>query len=88
MATSALSKAALVYLARVLDLELRPLGIRVNAVAPQILDTAINHQYLPAEPAPARSCPSTEAELPVSGDAGSRPGWKCPGWGPVLSRGE
>ena len=40
MATSAVSKAALVHLTRVLDLELRPLGIRVNAVAPQILDTA------------------------------------------------
>ena len=46
MATSAVSKAALVHLTRVLDLELRPLGIRVNAVAPQILDTAKNRQYL------------------------------------------
>ena len=35
MATYAVSKAALVHLTRVLDLELRPLGIRVNAVAPQ-----------------------------------------------------
>jgi NAD(P)-dependent dehydrogenase (short-subunit alcohol dehydrogenase family) len=40
MAAYALSKAALVHLTRVLDLELRPLGIRVNAVAPQLLDTA------------------------------------------------
>jgi NAD(P)-dependent dehydrogenase (short-subunit alcohol dehydrogenase family) len=46
MATSAVSKAALVHLTRVLDLELRPLGIRVNAVAPQLLDTAKNRQYL------------------------------------------
>src|SRR5215470_3240280 len=38
MATSAVSKAALVYLTRVLDLELRPLGIRVNAVAPAMID--------------------------------------------------
>ena len=49
MATAAVSKAALVYLIRVLDLELRPLGIRVNAVAPQILDTATNRQYLPPD---------------------------------------
>jgi NAD(P)-dependent dehydrogenase (short-subunit alcohol dehydrogenase family) len=46
MATSAVSKAALVYLTRVLDLELRPLGIRVNAVAPQLIDTAKNRPYL------------------------------------------
>ncbi len=46
MATYAVSKAALVHLTRVLDLELRPLGIRVNAVAPQLLDTAKNRPYL------------------------------------------
>jgi len=46
MAAYAVSKAALVYLTRVLDLELRPLGIRVNAVAPQLLDTARNRPYL------------------------------------------
>jgi len=46
MATSAVSKAALVHLTRVLDLELRPLGIRVNDVTAQILDTAKNRQYL------------------------------------------
>ena len=49
MATYGVSKAALVHLTRVLDLELRPLGIRVNAVAPQILDTAKNRPYLPPE---------------------------------------
>ena len=42
LATYSVSKAALVHLIRVLDLELRPLGIRVNAVAPQILYTAKN----------------------------------------------
>jgi len=46
MAAYALSKAALVHLTRVLDVELRPLGIRVNAVAPQLLDTAKNRPYL------------------------------------------
>jgi NAD(P)-dependent dehydrogenase (short-subunit alcohol dehydrogenase family) len=46
MAAYAVSKAALVHLTRVLDLELRPLGIRVNAVAPQQLDTARTHPYL------------------------------------------
>jgi NAD(P)-dependent dehydrogenase (short-subunit alcohol dehydrogenase family) len=43
------SKAALVHLTRVLDLELRPLGIRVNAVAPQLIDTARTRPYLPPE---------------------------------------
>jgi NAD(P)-dependent dehydrogenase (short-subunit alcohol dehydrogenase family) len=46
MATYSLSKAALVHLTRVLDLELRPLGIRVNAVAPQIIDTPKTRPYL------------------------------------------
>src|SRR5260370_25847570 len=46
MATSAFSKASLVHLTRVLALELRHLGIRVNAVAPQLIDTAKNRQYL------------------------------------------
>ena len=49
MATYSVSKAALVHLTRLLDLELRPLGIRVNAVAPQLLDTAKTRPYLPAD---------------------------------------
>ena len=49
MAAYGVSKAALVHLTRVLDLELRPLGIRVNAVAPQLIDTAKNRPYLPPE---------------------------------------
>jgi len=49
MATYGISKAALVHLTRLLDLELRPLGIRVNAVAPQLIDTAKNRPYLPPE---------------------------------------
>jgi NAD(P)-dependent dehydrogenase (short-subunit alcohol dehydrogenase family) len=43
------SKAALVHLTRILDVELRPQGIRVNAVAPQLLDTPTNRTVLPAE---------------------------------------
>ncbi|MFJ9246618.1 SDR family NAD(P)-dependent oxidoreductase [Streptomyces sp. NPDC101776] len=49
VAAYSLSKAALNHLVRVLDLELRPHGIRVNAVAPQLLDTAKNRAMLPPE---------------------------------------
>jgi NAD(P)-dependent dehydrogenase (short-subunit alcohol dehydrogenase family) len=49
MAAYSLSKAALSYLIRILDLELRPHGIRVNAVAPQLIDTAANRATFPAE---------------------------------------
>jgi len=36
-------------LVRILDLELRPHGIRANAVVPQLLDTAANRTTFPAE---------------------------------------
>jgi 3-oxoacyl-[acyl-carrier protein] reductase len=49
MAAYSLSKAALSHLIRLLDLELRPHGIRVNAVAPQLLDTAVNRALFPAD---------------------------------------
>jgi len=49
MAAYSVSKAYLVHLIRVLDLELRPLGIRVNAVAPQLIATAKNRADLPAD---------------------------------------
>jgi NAD(P)-dependent dehydrogenase (short-subunit alcohol dehydrogenase family) len=48
-AAYSLSKAALSHLVRILDLELRPHGIRVNAVAPQLIDTAANRATFPAE---------------------------------------
>jgi 3-oxoacyl-[acyl-carrier protein] reductase len=48
MAAYSLSKAALSHLVRILDLELRPQGIRVNAVAPQLIDTAANRAAFPA----------------------------------------
>jgi 3-oxoacyl-[acyl-carrier protein] reductase len=41
--------AAYSHLIRILDLELRPHGIRVNAVAPQLIDTAANRATFPAE---------------------------------------
>ena len=43
------SKAALVHLVRTLDAELRPHGIRVNAVAPQIIATEKNKAMFPPE---------------------------------------
>ena len=49
MAAYSLSKAALVQLTRVLDVELRPKGIRVNAVAPQMIDTPANRAAFPPE---------------------------------------
>ena len=42
------SKAALVHLIRVLDVELRPAGIRVNAVVPKLIDTPANRANFPA----------------------------------------
>jgi NAD(P)-dependent dehydrogenase (short-subunit alcohol dehydrogenase family) len=47
MAAYSASKAALVHLTRILDLELRPLGIRVNCIAPQLLDTARGRAVFP-----------------------------------------
>jgi NAD(P)-dependent dehydrogenase (short-subunit alcohol dehydrogenase family) len=49
MAAYGVSKAALVDLTRILDIELRPQGIRVNAVAPQLLDTPANRAIFPLE---------------------------------------
>lgn len=43
------SKAALVHLVRTLDVELRPQGIRVNAVVPQVIATAKNKAMFPPE---------------------------------------
>ena len=49
LAAYSLSKAALSHLVRILDLELRPHGIRVNAVAPQLINTTVNQSLFPAE---------------------------------------
>jgi NAD(P)-dependent dehydrogenase (short-subunit alcohol dehydrogenase family) len=49
LAAYSVSKAALVHLTRTLDVELRPHGIRVNAVAPQTIATAKNKALFPSE---------------------------------------
>lgn len=63
MAAYAVSKAALVHLTRILDLELRPLGIRVNSVAPQLLDTTRNRAGLPQDVLAHAVAPTAIAEV-------------------------
>jgi len=65
MAAYSVSKAALVHLTRVLDLELRPLGIRVNAIAPDILDTAKNRPYLSPDALAHAVAPEAVADIIV-----------------------
>lgn len=57
------TKAALVHLVRTLDLELRPSGIRVNAVAPQIMATAKNKTLFPPEMLTAAVEPEAIADV-------------------------
>jgi NAD(P)-dependent dehydrogenase (short-subunit alcohol dehydrogenase family) len=63
MAAYAVSKAALIHLTRILDIELRPHGIRVNAVAPQLLDTPVNRATFPAEVMAHAVAPEAIADL-------------------------
>jgi NAD(P)-dependent dehydrogenase (short-subunit alcohol dehydrogenase family) len=49
MAAYSASKAALIHLTRVLDVELRPMGIRVNCIAPQLIATQRNREGLPED---------------------------------------
>ena len=63
MAAYSASKAALVHLTRILDIELRPHGIRVNAVAPQLLDTPANRPTFPAEVMAHAVAPEAIAEV-------------------------
>ncbi len=49
MAAYSVSKAALAHLTRILDVELRPHGIRVNAVVPQLIATVANRAAFPAD---------------------------------------
>src|SRR5216683_2265339 len=75
MGAYSVSKAALVHLARILDIELRPHGIRVNAVAPQLLDTPRNRAMFPAEVMAHAVAPEAIAGVivfPVIAGGGSR----------------
>jgi NAD(P)-dependent dehydrogenase (short-subunit alcohol dehydrogenase family) len=77
MAAYSASKAALVHLTRILDLELRSFGIRVNSIAPQLLDTAraraafsqdvLAHAVAPDAIAEVVAFLVSEAAAPVSG---------------------
>jgi NAD(P)-dependent dehydrogenase (short-subunit alcohol dehydrogenase family) len=63
MVAYAASKAALAHLVRLLDLELRPVGIRVNSVAPQLIDTARNRAALPEEMLARAVAPEAVADI-------------------------
>ncbi len=63
MAAYSVSKAALVHLTRILDIELRPFGIRVNAVAPQLIDTAKNRAFIPKDVLSHAVAPEAIAEV-------------------------
>src|SRR5258708_27481503 len=65
MPASAVSKATLVHLPRVLDLELRPLGIRGNAAAPALLDNARTRPSLPPALLAHATAPGAIADIIV-----------------------
>ncbi|MBL7257595.1 SDR family NAD(P)-dependent oxidoreductase [Paractinoplanes lichenicola] len=60
------TKAALAHLGRVLDLELRPQGIRVAVVLPSLIATAANKAVLPPQLLAHAAAPERVAELIVS----------------------
>jgi NAD(P)-dependent dehydrogenase (short-subunit alcohol dehydrogenase family) len=57
------SKAGLMQLTRGLDVELRPKGIRVNSIAPQLINTETNRRLLPAEMLALAVAPEALAEI-------------------------
>jgi NAD(P)-dependent dehydrogenase (short-subunit alcohol dehydrogenase family) len=83
-AAYSVAKAALVHLVRTLDVELRPHGIRVNAVAPQLLATEKNKTLFSPEALTAAVEPETVAEVIaflVSDKAGPVSGAIVPAYG-------
>jgi NAD(P)-dependent dehydrogenase (short-subunit alcohol dehydrogenase family) len=78
------TKAALVHLVRTLDVELRPQGIRVNAVAPQVIATAKNKAMFPPDMLAGAVEPEAVANVIaflVSDAAGSVSGAVVPTYG-------
>lgn len=65
MAAYGASKAALIQLTRALDVELRPMGIRVNSIAPQLINTESNRKVLPEEMLAQAVAPEALAEIIV-----------------------
>ena len=61
------TKAALPHLTRILDVELRPLGIRVNAIAPQLLDSPRARATFPKQVLAHAVAPEAIAELKGKG---------------------
>jgi NAD(P)-dependent dehydrogenase (short-subunit alcohol dehydrogenase family) len=84
MAAYSASKPALVHLTRILDIELCPYGMRVNAVAPQLLDTPANRATFPAGALAHAVAPEAIAEVIaflVSDTAGPVSGAVLPPYG-------
>jgi NAD(P)-dependent dehydrogenase (short-subunit alcohol dehydrogenase family) len=63
MAAYGASKAALIQLTRSLDLELRPMGIRVNGIAPEVINTEKNRNGLPKDLMALAVAPEALAEI-------------------------
>lgn len=84
-AAYSISKAALVHLTRILDVELRPQGIRVNAVLPQLIDTPKNREILPPNMLAGAVAPELIASLIaflVSDSSAAVSGAVVPAYGP------
>jgi NAD(P)-dependent dehydrogenase (short-subunit alcohol dehydrogenase family) len=63
VAAYATAKAALIHLTRTLNVELRPLGIRVNVIAPQVIATAKNKAMFPPDMLAGAVEPEAIAEI-------------------------